>query len=155
MSQAERNGRVKLVLAEVQREVDKAALDHFPLSFWYTHRIMGNVMQRYGFTLEALGRLRFGDYAEAHRGEAAATVRCLDGFFRRGANRDWTGTTETRWWHWRDLFDIPNVGPRRMLELVNFLRIVGAELPWFADFDAWTADLPALQGQHREPKAES
>ncbi|SRR5579859_1369608 len=127
----------------------------FPVSFWYYHRMMGNVLQRYGFTLEALSRLGYGDFAEARRKDPVITY-APDDLPRVSGSRTWTGTGENRWYHWIELMDdIPNVGPRRMLELVNYLRAAGTELPWFADWDEFSANWTALQGCHREPPATS
>jgi hypothetical protein len=136
---------------QMQADMDAAARENFPESFWYYHRLMGNTLTRYGFTLDTLSRLGHGDWQEAHMQDPVVTV-CADGEPRRGGHRDWTGTAECRWWHWADLInDIPNVGPRRMLELVNFLRSVKVELPWFTDFDIWSANWVVLKEYRREP----
>lgn len=62
----------------------------------------------------------------------------------RGLGTDYCGTEV-----WHDLHDIPNIGPARLLNLVNFFREAGVELPWFADFDRFTAPWQALSGRHR------
>jgi hypothetical protein len=52
---------------------------------------------------------------------------------------------------WYDLYDLPNIGPRRLLSLVNFIRENGGELPWFAQWDE-DADRWELAGDlHRVP----
>lgn len=56
-----------------------------------------------------------------------------------------------QWWSWLDLLELPNIGPRRLLALVNFLRAKGVELDWFSDFDQYSQNWSALEGQHREP----
>jgi hypothetical protein len=128
-------------------------LGEFPLNFWYHHRMMGNVLRRYGFTLEALTALEYGDYRESLAREPVVT-HSVQGIARMSGNRTWTGTAENLWHHWIELIDdIPNVGPKRLLELVNYLRSAGAELPWFADFDQLTQNWAALDGCHREPPA--
>lgn len=50
---------------------------------------------------------------------------------------------------WEALHELPNIGPRRILHLVNWLRGENVELSWFADFDACSASWSALEGQYR------
>jgi hypothetical protein len=50
---------------------------------------------------------------------------------------------------WEALWELRNVGPRRILDLVNFLRDRGVELPWFADWDERSANWTALEGCRR------
>ena len=50
---------------------------------------------------------------------------------------------------WQALYELYHVGPRRILALVNFVRDNGAELPWFGDWDASSANWTALEGCRR------
>lgn len=55
---------------------------------------------------------------------------------------------------WEALFTLKSVGPRRILNLVNYLRERGVELPWFAGWDESSADWTDLDGCRRaEPCA--
>lgn len=42
------------------------------------------------------------------------------------------------WDDWTEVLEIRNIGPRRMLDLVNFMRSDGVEFPWFAQWDEWS-----------------
>jgi hypothetical protein len=53
---------------------------------------------------------------------------------------------------WEALWELRNIGPRRILALVNFLRDSGVELSWMADFDARSAHWTALEGMRRAAK---
>ena len=50
---------------------------------------------------------------------------------------------------WEALLALSNVGPRRVLALVNFLRDSGVELSWFAEFDGDSANWTVLAGCRR------
>lgn len=50
---------------------------------------------------------------------------------------------------WEALLELRHVGPRRVLDLVNFIRDRGVELPWFADWDLSSANWTALEGCRR------
>lgn len=50
---------------------------------------------------------------------------------------------------WDVFWELPNVGPRRILALVNFLRDNGVELPWMGRWDEQSANWTALEGQRR------
>ena len=50
---------------------------------------------------------------------------------------------------WEALIDLQNVGPRRVLNLVNYLRDRQVELPWFAEWDRMSASWTALEGCRR------
>lgn len=54
---------------------------------------------------------------------------------------------------WEILLGLPNVGPRRVLSLVNWLRDGGAELSWFASWDTGSANWTALEGCRRADPA--
>lgn len=53
---------------------------------------------------------------------------------------------------WEALWEIRNIGPRRILALVNFLRDNGVELPWMADFYTRSACWADLEGMRRADK---
>lgn len=53
---------------------------------------------------------------------------------------------------WYDLEELPNVGPVRLLLLVNFFRKRGIEFEWFAAFDEVTATWKQLKGRDRVPR---
>lgn len=56
---------------------------------------------------------------------------------------------------WYDLEELPNIGPVRLLRLVNFFRHRGIEFGWFAAFDEISASWTALQGRDRvQPRPE-
>lgn len=50
---------------------------------------------------------------------------------------------------WEALLELRNVGPCKILDLVNFLRDSGVELPWFADWDKNSVNWTALEGCRR------
>lgn len=50
---------------------------------------------------------------------------------------------------WQMLLDMPNVGPRRVLNLVNWLRENGVELSWMSSWDEASANWRALEGIRR------
>jgi hypothetical protein len=50
---------------------------------------------------------------------------------------------------WEALWTLHSVGPRRILNLVNFLRDRGVELPWFAGWDESSANWTDLDGCRR------
>jgi hypothetical protein len=97
--------------------------DNFHNEFAYQcDPVMANALARYGLDLPHLRRLGT---------EPVTSVRF--------------GREET-WRSWLDLLEMRNVGPKRVLHLVNFLRRNGIELPWFRTFDADTADWKTLRG---------
>lgn len=50
---------------------------------------------------------------------------------------------------WEALWELRQVGPWRILSLVNYLRDRGVELPWFASWDESSANWTALTGCRR------
>jgi len=50
---------------------------------------------------------------------------------------------------WEVMLGMPNVGPRRVLALVNWLRDSGVELSWLAAWDEMSVNLVALKGCRR------
>jgi hypothetical protein len=60
------------------------------------------------------------------------------------------GTNETGF---RALWELHGVGARKILDLVNFLRDNGVELPWFAEWDALGDQDGYLEGCRRAPAA--
>jgi hypothetical protein len=54
---------------------------------------------------------------------------------------------------WEAFWELPNIGPRRILALVNFLRDNGVELPWMTDWDTRSANWTALEGRRRAEHA--
>ena len=69
----------------------------------------------------------------------------------RFSSRRYDERGRIRWTAWDDLFDIANISYRRILQLVNYLRWNGIELPWFTKWDVYSANWTALRGQYRVP----
>jgi hypothetical protein len=86
--------------------------------------VMANALEREGYTLERLSGL---------------------------------GLTDGQQWPpgcWIDLMEMRNIGPRRLLKMVNHLRKAGTELQWFANFHWATEFWEALEGCERVPPPE-
>ena len=105
---------------------------NFHFYFCKEDPVMSNALQRHGIGLDELAK--FGP-EETDAPLAFTTHSRVMG--------------PEQWRSWYDLIEIRNVGPKRVLNLVNFLRRNGTELPWFRAFDAASADWKVLRGKPR------
>lgn len=120
--------------------------DDFPRCYVPRDRLTARRLLEHGMTIPALRSLPL---VGAVRGEVPpARIATCDVITGKPGR-------EMAWLSWYDLLDIRDIGPVRLLGVVNFLRSRGAELPWFAQFDEFSARWAELEGRHREPAREA
>jgi hypothetical protein len=125
--------------------------EHFLLDLSIHNAMVANMLLKWGLDLPALRALplKFCSSAQwceehqavdSHLPENQLVVRTTS-----------TAGYEILWGEWIDLLDIENMGPVRLLSLVNFIRDRGIELPWFVKFDELSENWVALKGRSRTP----
>jgi hypothetical protein len=149
-------GRITMAVVTPEQQLADQESDrrNFPLSFWYHHRHLGNTLLRCGMTLDALRVLPYGGwYGRDADGQRFDRPRVEPGgtVTTEGEDGPYGRSGRVTWLSWIDVLDLPNVGPVRMLELVNWLRRAKVEAPWLADWDEFSQNFAALRGRFREP----
>jgi hypothetical protein len=122
-------------------------------SYRKTDPVMANALERYGLGFKEIALL--GTFEQQNVGGLGGPWRTKSE--PPAVTTKYTGVTykgDTLYWYgWPDLFSLRNVGYRRILHLVNWVREQGTEMPWFADFDTASARWAALEGQYRAKPA--
>lgn len=147
---------VKLDLSDLTEPYNE---DNFLQDFWYYHRHPGNILQRYNLTLDKLRRL---PYDEKPGDTALVTGWKLTNpawaeRVKTGVHTHYGSETgkEYVFVHWLSLLEIERFGEISLLELVNYLRHCCIELPWFAQFDTWTANWTKYDNRYRAAPVEA